>query len=245
MNLYNSNGNKIQFAHSCEGKKLVMLGDSLVDDCAGKTLEQSATPGFWKGLYYGTKTCLWLGFGSIDNRGASGSNIYYNTGGYGYEKTGVARLHAWLGEVEGGTVNPNECVMTITFGSNQVNSRIGTIEDAMSDTYTENTTQYSAMKYFITKLREVRKNYPQFSFGFILPPYQNMFAIDSTRDVVASRQALLNILNTTEWMEAYCDMWTESQLSPSILPDQVHPSNEESQYLYFKPYCDFVRRISL
>lgn len=245
MNLYDSYGNKIQYAHSCEGKKLVMLGDSLVDACAGKTLESTSTPGYWTGLYYGTKTCLWLGFGSIDNRGYSGSNIYYNDGVYGGANAGVSRLHTWLGEVEGGTVNPNECVMTITFGSNQVDTNIGTIDDPMSETYTENTTQYSAMKYFITKLREVRKDYPQFSFGFILPPYQDMTVIDAHRDVVASRQALLNILNTTEWMEAYCDMWTQSQLSPTILPDKVHPSNEESQYLYFKPYCDFVRRISL
>ena len=245
MNLYDSYGNKIQYAHSCEGKTLVLFGDSLTQPCAGTNLEPTSKPGYWTGLYYGSKTCLYLGFTGMDNRGYGGSNIYYNEGAYGGENAGVSRLHTWLGEVENENVDPNNCVVTVTFGSNQRSGNIGTINDQMSETYSENTTLYSAMKYFITNLREVRKNYPRFSFGFILPPYQNMFGVGADRDVAASQQALLTILNTTEWMEAYCDMWTESQLSPTILPDEVHPSNEEAQYLYFKPYCDFVRRISL
>ena len=245
MNLYNYAGEKIQYAHSCEGKTLVMFGDSIANPSGGETLGVTQKPGWWTGLYYATKTCLYLGFGAIDNRGYSGSNIYWNNGTYGGENAGISRLHAWLQEVENEEVDPNNCVVTITFGSNQVLSKIGTINDEMSDTYTENQTLYSAMKYFITKLRDVQKDYPVFSFGFVLPPYQNTFVIDSTRDVSAARQAMLNILTTNDWMCPYCDMWTESGLNPTILPDQVHPSNEQSQYLYFKPYCDFVRKISL
>lgn len=245
MNLYDYTGMKIQHAKSCEGKTLVMFGDSIANPSGGTTLNPTVQPGWWTGLYYASKTCLQLGFSSLDNRGYSGSNIYWNDGTYGGENAGVSRLHTWLEEIEDESVNPNNCVVTVTFGSNQVNNKIGTIEDAMSETYSDNRTMYSAMKYFITKLRNVRETYPEFSFGFVLPPYQNMFVIDATRDVALTRQSMLSILQNNEWLCPYCDMWTESGLNPSVFPDQVHPSTEEAQYMYFKPYCDFVRRISL
>lgn len=245
MNLYDKNGNQIQYAADCEGKTLLMFGDSLVEACGGTSFYPSSHAGWWTGLYYGSKTALRLGFGAIDNRGYGGSNIYYNDGAYGLENCGVAKLHTWLGEVEEHTVNPNNCVCTVTFGTNQVDSRIGTINDTMSETYTENVTQYSAMKYFITKLREVQVDYPCFSFGFVLPPYQDATGIGSNRNVSLSRAALLNILTTDEWMAPYVDMWTESGLNPDILPDGVHMSNEQSQNLYFKAYCEFVRKLGL
>jgi lysophospholipase L1-like esterase len=241
MEFYDYAGIQLTVDPPYEGKKWTLFGDSLTDEYGGKDWnEYKGTDRYaegdarcWDGYKFASRIGREFGL-TIDNRAHSGSNIYYTEDGTYSDYNGINMLNALIAEIEAGTT---ECpdYITVAFGSNQNLSYVGTVEDT-SETYT---TAYGATKYFVEKLRYLQETYnQQLVFGFVLPP-QTVWNGSAER-ASKGREAIKAVLDTEEYTTPYVDMWTESGISHSMLPDGVHISSERTNNLYYHAMRRFM-----
>ena len=240
MELFDYAGVQLSVNPPYVGKRWTLFGDSLTDECGGKdwniydgTHYPEGDARNWVGYKFASRIGRELRL-TIDNRAHSGSNIYYSEGSAYSDVNGITILNTLIAEIEAGTT---ECpdYITVAFGSNTSTGAIGT--DA--DTYETYTTTYGATKYFVEKLRYLQETYnPQLVFGFVLPP-QTVWS-GSTERASKGREAIKAVLDSEEYSTPYVDMWTESGITHSMLPDGVHISDERTNNLYYHAMRRFM-----
>lgn len=241
MELFDYAGVQLSVNPPYVGKKWTLFGDSLTDEYGGKDWnEYKGTNRYaegdsrcWDGYKFASRIGRELRL-TIDNRAHSGSNIYYSEGGAYSSVNGITILNTLIAEIEAGTT---ECpdYITVAFGSNTSTGAIGTDTDT-SETYT---TTYGATKHFVEKLRYLQETYnPQLVFGFVLPP-QTVWS-GSTERASKGREAIKAVLDSEEYSTPYVDMWTESGITHSMLPDGVHISDERTNNLYYRAMRRFM-----
>lgn len=241
MELFDYAGIQLTVDPPYVGKNWTLFGDSLTDEYGGKDWnEYKGTVRYaegdsrsWDGYKFASRIGRELRL-TIDNRAHSGSNIYYSEGGTYSSVNGITILNTLIAEIEAGTT---ECpdYITVAFGSNTSTSAIGTDADT-SETYT---TTYGATKYYVEKLRYLQETYNhQLVFGFVLPP-QTVWS-GSTERASKGREAIKAVLDSEEYSTPYVDMWTESGITHSMLPDGVHISDERTNNLYYHAMRRFM-----
>lgn len=242
MNLYDYGGTQISVAPPSAGKTWTLFGDSLTEAWGGADWTQ------YNGMHYPEGDARrWVGYKfasrigrelrlTLDNRAKSGSNIYYSDSGTYAAVNGITLLNSFIAEIEAGTFNCPDYV-TVAFGSNSLSSAIG----ASGDTSTDTGTVYGATKYFIEKLRALQANYnPQMVFGFVLPPQTEWSNGVGGHDVAGARAAIKAVLDSDAYSAPYVDMWTESGITPDMMPDGVHISSERTNNLYYHAMRRFM-----
>lgn len=206
------------------GKKWVLFGDSLTDAYGGDN---------WDSPFFAGKIGKELGL-EIDNRAVSGSNLNDT----GNASSGVLVLDALVAEVEAGTTEAPDYI-TIAFGTNGFSHLIGTA----TDTSATKTTTYGAMKYFI---ETIRTKFPDAVFGFVLPPKGSWKEEDgqefpnTAKDIDATREAMLAVLQMDGYQVPYINMLTESGITLDMLPDKIHIYDGQAQKLYYHAMRRFM-----
>ena len=203
------------------GADVVVFGDSLLDQYGGRSYDGSLPL---------SKIAKEF-FLDLDNRAKSGTHIC--TGGSVDDSThnGVYMLDTLISEVEGNTREAPDYIL-FEYGSNGGTSVIGNIDDTSANTGTT----VGAMKYCIEKCRE---KLPNTCIGFILPP-QSTWNGNYGRNVSATREIMLQVLALDGYSVPYCDMWKESGIIKSMLPDNIHISTAQSQNLYYHALRRFL-----
>lgn len=219
------------------GKTWVLFGDSLTDPYGGHDWQESTSPvggiGWedssdptgtdrtpWTGYFWATKIARKHGL-IIDNRGESGSCMYYSR--VYSDVSGVLILDAFIAEIQAGTISAPDFI-TVGFGANHVADEKGTADDAASN---ETKSWYAGAKYFCDKLKEYC---PRSEILFIGTPKQSGWR-DSNNDsnaviqeVVASYGYRFIDLSSTDY----------SGISVDMLPDSLHVSSVEANNAYFR-----------
>lgn len=203
------------------GADVVVFGDSLLDQYGGRSYDGSLPL---------SKIAKEF-FLDLDNRAKSGTHIC--TGGSVDDSThnGVYMLDTLISEVDAETREAPDYIL-FEYGSNGGTSVIGNIDDTSSNTGTT----VGAMKYCIEKCRE---KLPNTCIGFVLPP-QSTWNGNYGRNVSATREIMLQVLALDDYAVPYCDMWKESGITKSMLPDNIHISTAQSQNLYYHALRRFL-----
>jgi lysophospholipase L1-like esterase len=203
------------------GADVVVFGDSLLDQYGGRS---------YNGNLPLSKIAKEF-FLDLDNRAKSGTHIC--TGGSVDDSThnGVYMLDTLISEVDAETREAPDYIL-FEYGSNGGTSVIGNIDDTSANTGTT----VGAMKYCIEKCRE---KLPNTCIGFILPP-QSTWNGNYGRNVSATREIMLQVLALDDYAVPYCDMWKESGITKSMLPDNIHISTAQSQNLYYHALRRFL-----
>ncbi|MCD8356253.1 MAG: SGNH/GDSL hydrolase family protein [Clostridia bacterium] len=212
-----SNGwwSRALMAHSfnpLNGATWDMFGDSISDAYGGHDLGSD---------YFMAKIAKEFNM-TINNRAIGGTNIYAGGGGNYTADSGIVTLNAFFEKIDSGEITQPDYI-TVAFGGNQRPGDIGNPDDTSED-YTAST--YGATRYFIEKIRE---KCPDSILGFILP-YDIDWSVSNqggTHDVDGGREAMLAVCK--EYRVPYINLYTESGITPDMLPDGVHPSSDTAQ----------------
>lgn len=242
MDLFDYGGTQIMVNAPYAGKKWTLFGDSLTEEYGGTDWNQYNGMTYpegdarrWTGYKFASRIGRELRL-TIDNRANSGSNIYYSAGGAYSAVNGITVLNAFISDIEAGTT---ECpdYITVAFGSNSAADAIGVADDTSELT----TTVYGATKYYIEKLRQLQGTYnQQMVFGFVLPPQTQWANDNGNHNVSGARKAMKAVLDSDAYSAPYVDMWTESGITVSMLPDGVHISSERANNLYYHAMRRFM-----
>ena len=203
------------------GADVVVFGDSLLDQYGGRSYNSNLPL---------SKIAKEF-FLDLDNRAKSGTHIC--TGGSVDDSThnGVYMLDTLISEVDAETREAPDYIL-FEYGSNGGTSVIGNIDDTSANTGTT----VGAMKYCIEKCRE---KLPNTCIGFVLPP-QSTWNGNYGRNVSETREIMLQVLALDDYAVPYCDMWKESGITKSMLPDNIHISTAQSQNLYYHALRRFL-----
>lgn len=224
------------------GKRWLLFGDSLTDSYGGHDWQESTSPvggdGWkdtsdripWTGYFWASKIARELGL-VLDNRAKSGSNINVGSNGNYADVCGINILNAFLSEIDAGAEPPD--YITIHFGSNAITSQLGTSSDTSEDT----NTVCGAVKYFIEKLRT---NCPNTVIGFVLPPQSDWGGNSTVKSVKQGHDAIESVLSLEDYAAPYVDMWKESGITVSMLPDGIHVSSKQANNLYYHAMRRFM-----
>ena len=227
---------------SHQGKRWLLFGDSLTDSYGGHSWDASTSPvggdGWrettervpWTGHFWASRIARELGL-TIDNRAESGSNINIGNNGNYADVCGIHILNAFLAEMDAGAQAPD--YITIGFGSNAIESQLGTADSTSADTGTV----CGAVKYFIEQLRA---KCPNAVIGFVLPPQSDWGDTSTVKSVEKGRSAIKSVLELEEYSVPYVDMWKESGITADMLPDGIHVSSKQANNLYYHAMRRFM-----
>ena len=219
------------------GKTWVLFGDSLTDPYGGHDWQESTSPvggiGWedssdptgtdrtpWTGYFWATKIARKHGL-IIDNRGESGSCMYYSR--VYSNVSGVLILDAFIAEIQAGTISAPDFI-TVGFGANHVADEKGTADDAASN---ETKSWYAGAKYFCDKLKEYC---PRSEILFIGTPKQSGWR-DSNND---SNAVIQEVVDSYGYRFIDLSSTDYSGISVDMLPDSLHVSSVEANNAYFR-----------
>lgn len=202
------------------GKHWLLMGDSITDWFAGRD---------YSGEGFASKIALEFDM-TFSNIAYQGENL----------NGGITRLNTYIAGVEAGE-NPVPDYITIAYGANGSSAQIGTTDDsADANTYP------GWVKKVIGIIRE---KFPRTVIGFVLPMQGDWVTWNGNpynKDIKGNHDAIKAVLQLPEYAVPYIDMYYESGIVPSMLPneeypnDTIHPRSEWAQELYYRAMRRFV-----
>ena len=201
-------------------KHWLLMGDSITDWFGGKD---------YSGEGFASKIALEFDM-TFSNIAYEGENL----GG------GITRLNTYIAGVESGE-NPVPDYVTIAYGTNGSTNTIGTVDDgADASTYP------GWVKKVIGIIRE---KFSRAVIGFVLPMQGDWVTWNGNphgKDIKGNHDAIKAVLQLPEYAVPYIDMYYDSGIIPSMLPneeyptDTIHPRSEWSQELYYRALRRFM-----
>ena len=201
-------------------KHWLLMGDSITDWFAGKD---------YSGEGFASKIALELDM-TFSNIAYEGENL----------NGGITRLNSYIAGVESGeNIMPD--YVTIAYGTNGTSDTVGTVNDGV-----DAATYPGWVKKVIGIIRE---KFPRAVIGFVLPMQGDWVTWNGNtggKDIKGNHDAIKAVLGLPEYAVPYIDMYYESGIVPSMLPneaypnDTIHPRNEWAQELYYRSLRRFM-----
>ena len=209
-----------QFAPPLTGKHWLAMGDSITDWFGGRD---------YSGEGFVSKIALEFDM-TFTNIAYEGENL----------NGGITRLNTYIAGVEAGE-NPVPDYVTIAYGTNGSANTIGTVEDGPDvNTYP------GWVKKVIGIIRE---KFPRAVIGFVLPMQGDWVTWNGNpygKDIKGNHDAIKAVLELPEYAVPHVDMYYESGIVPSMLPnekypnDTIHPRSDWAQELYYRAMRRFM-----
>lgn len=201
-------------------KHWLLLGDSITEWFAGKD---------YSGQGFASKIALEFDM-TFDNIGKEGGNL----------DEGISLLNSYIAGVASGKKQVPDYV-TIAYGTNGSGNQVGAVNDS-ADTAT-----YSGWVKKVIGI--IREKFPRAVIGFILPMQGDWVTWNGNpygKDIKGIHDAIKAVLGLPEYAVPYIDMYYDSGIVPSMLPneqyptDTIHPRSEWAQELYYRALRRFM-----
>lgn len=198
----------------------LLMGDSITDWFAGKD---------YSGEGFASKIALEFDM-TFDNIGYEGENL----------NGGITRFNDYVQKVEAGTKQAPDYI-TIAYGTNGTANTIGTVDDS------EDAATYPGWTKKIISL--IREKFPYAMIGFVLPMQGDWITWNPSaagKDIKGNHDAIKGVLELPEYAVPYIDMYYESGIIPTMLPnekypnDTIHPRSEIAQNKYYHAMRRFM-----